>query len=324
VPYGKLTTGAPFHERLADHPATQKHAEKEERQELRLLYVGWTRAKDKVVLAGRSGFLQKGILRLLKDGEGKHLLEDPESNIALWAGKEIEVAQRIGMPEEPVARISKPGSGYRPGEEKMYPPAFQAASSVAETGKVSAMEKLGVRLPLTGKPDMQLLGEAIHTFLGADNVKREKAKRLEMANRILNRWLSVANISADYLVQASDCLHSFILSKWPDAIWHREYPVFLRQDNGTIVSGFIDLLLETRNGFIIIDHKSFPGSADEAKERAAGFAGQLRVYAKAVNEATGKKIVGSFIHLPILGLIASVEICRASNTELDLAQETLN
>ncbi len=324
APYGKFTTGAPFHERLADHPATQKHMEKEERQELRLLYVGWTRARDKVVLAGRSGFLQKGILRLLKDGEGEHLLEYPESNIALWAGKEIKVAQRIGMPEDPVAKMSKPGTGYRSGEEKMYPPAFQAASSIAEIGNVLVMEKLGVRFPLTGKPDMQLLGEAIHVFLGADNVKREREKRLEMADKVLHRWRSAAHFSAESLVQAGERLHSFILSKWPDAIWHREYPVFLRQDNGTIISGFIDLLLETQNGFIILDHKSFPGSVDEAQERAAGFAGQLRVYADAVKEATGKGIMGCFIHLPILGLVASVEICRASNMDTAFAQETLN
>jgi hypothetical protein len=64
--------------------------------------------------------------------------------------------------------------------------------------------------------------------------------------------------------------------------------------------------LETPEGFVIIDHKSFPGSVADAKKKAASFGGQLGLYARAVQEATGKKIDGCCIHLPVSGLLVSV------------------
>ncbi len=66
-----------------------------------------------------------------------------------------------------------------------------------------------------------------------------------------------------------------------------------------IVSGFIDLLLETPQGFVVIDHKSFPGSADASRSKAIKFTGQLSVYAEAVGKATGKEVKELYIHLPV-------------------------
>ncbi|MCP3887446.1 MAG: hypothetical protein GY702_01040, partial [Desulfobulbaceae bacterium] len=119
--YNSRSSGAPFHERLADHPATLAHVEKETRQELRLLYVGWTRARDKVVLAGRGEFFGKGILRLLVDGEGDCLLEKPEEEKAVWASSSVDVTTRFGLPEEPVEQQFHAGTGYKPSGPKEYP-----------------------------------------------------------------------------------------------------------------------------------------------------------------------------------------------------------
>ena len=306
-PYGNFTTGAPFHGRLAAHPATSIHAERERRQELRLLYVGWTRARDKVVLAGRDGFLQKGLLRLLLDEQGDHLLQPPENGQCNWAGRTTEIRTRTGGPAEPVQKRSQPGTGYKPCQLKEYPPAFQAASSMVGQGKVSAMETIGDRLHLTGKPDMQSIGEAIHTFLGADDVKRDREKRLVMAENVLKHWQVAVNLEPESLLAASDRLCLWVNKKWPDAIWLKEYPVSLRQGNSMIVSGYIDVLLQIENVFVIIDHKSFPGSKEEAMKKAANFAGQVGFYADAVQAATGNSVVGCFIHLPVTGNIVEIE-----------------
>ena len=49
----------------------------------------------------------------------------------------------------------------------------------------------------------------------------------------------------------------------------------LCQGNSMIVSGYIDVLLQIKNGFVVIDHKSFPGSKEEAMKKAAYFVGQV-------------------------------------------------
>ena len=245
----------------------------------------------------------KGILRLLVNEIDEHLLTPPVEKVGVWGGREIEVATRTGMPAEPVLKLYQKSAGYRPGVAQDYPPAFQSASSMVEHGTVATIETIGERLPLTGRPDTQALGEAMHTFFGADDVKRNKAKRLVMAEKILARWQVAAHLAPESLLFANDRISAWITSKWPEAICHREYPVALRKENGTIVSGFIDQLLETEQGFVIIDHKSFIGNAIEAQQKAASFAGQLGVYSEAVRSALGKAALGCFIHLPVSGKI---------------------
>jgi ATP-dependent helicase/nuclease subunit A len=43
-------------------------------------------------------------------------------------------------------------------------------------------------------------------------------------------------------------------------------------------SGLIDLLLETANGFVIIDHKSFLGKTADWSAKALSYSGQLAAY----------------------------------------------
>jgi hypothetical protein len=47
-------------------------------------------------------------------------------------------------------------------------------------------------------------------------------------------------------------------------------------------------------------------TARAARQRAAGYAGQLAAYAAAIAAATGKRHLGSFIHLAISGLVVEV------------------
>ena len=298
-PWATISSGAPFHDRLQNNSATLDHQEKEKRQELRLLYVGWTRARDKVVLAGRKGFLQKGILKLLIDENGKHLLNEPDNSKAIWASRKVEIVCRIAKPTDPAVLTISSGNSYFVSGSKDYPAAFISASAIQKTGQVSETIDIGDRLHLTGKPDMQMLGDAIHTFFAADDHSMNKADRLTKATDIISRWQVADCITAEYLIMASDRLRDWINNNWPDAKWYYEFPLALRQENGTIVTGFIDLLLETKDSFIIIDHKSFPGNQEESKKKAASFAGQLGAYAEAVSTATCKKNDGCFIHFPL-------------------------
>ena len=53
---------------------------------------------------------------------------------------------------------------------------------------------------------------------------------------------------------------------------------------------------------------SFPGTVEQAVERAAEHAGQLAAYANIVARACSKPVFGAHIHLPISGLAIPVRI----------------
>ena len=57
---------------------------------------------------------------------------------------------------------------------------------------------------------------------------------------------------------------------------------------------------------MIIDHKTHPMAFD-AEKFAEDCAGQLRLYRKAVETATGKTVKQTIIHLPNLGMCFEVK-----------------
>jgi len=105
-----------------------------------------------------------------------------------------------------------------------------------------------------------------------------------------------------------ESLRRWAEARAPGATWHREWPLHSTQPDGTVLRGIADLVLETPEGLLLIDHKSFPGAVAEALERAAGHAGQLAAYARALKAATGHAVLGCFIHLPLSGMLVPVEL----------------
>ena len=108
------------------------------------------------------------------------------------------------------------------------------------------------------------------------------------------------------LMERTDNLYNWIAEAWPEAKISCEVPMTYHDENGTLYQGFIDMLLELPDGYVIIDHKTHPMAFD-AESYAATCAGQLRLYRKAVETATGKPVKRTIIHLPNLGMCFEVK-----------------
>ena len=74
------------------------------------------------------------------------------------------------------------------------------------------------------------------------------------------------------------------------------------------------MLLETPQGFVVIDRKSFPGSADASRSKAIKFTKQLSVYAEAVGKATGKEVKELDIHLPVGRMLLQIKKAVSKST----------
>jgi len=123
---------------------------------------------------------------------------------------------------------------------------------------------------------------------------------------ILKNWRAPW-LKADDLLSASDRLQGYVDKTYgKETIRHREWPVHLRMGDQK-ASGWIDLLLETPQGYVIIDHKSFPGRMEQWSEQALRYAPQLDLYQKAVEKATARPVMATMIHMPVLGVIMEVK-----------------
>ncbi len=304
-PYHERTKNSAFHDRLQDHPTMAETTRQQNRQELRLLYVGWTRARDRLILAGREKEFANGILGMLKDDKDNWLLCPPDKSKATWAGKEIKIHTRTLEPAEPETRKIESGRDYPPVKPIDHPPARLSPSSITGDGQILSLKKIGDRLPLNGTPDMTALGEAIHTFYAADNTDLDKKARLQMAKDILTRWQVAGSLKPEDLLKSADALKAWVDKTYPNATWKKEVPILHRLDNGILISGFIDLLLETPDQLIIIDHKAFPGNQAELKKRSEEYFGQLEAYEDCLKGITDNPLVKK-LHYPVAGYLVEV------------------
>jgi ATP-dependent exoDNAse (exonuclease V) beta subunit len=255
----------------------------------------------------RKAGLDKGDIALLRDEAGEPLLSDPEDGKVVWAGNELDVRARALEPGEIEEHERMADEWYECPEDPVeHPPGSVSASDLEVGGSVGDAITLGERISLNGRPDMQLVGNAVHGFLAADRSTLDDRARWELAEAILTRRVGSDALSPEPLMKGSDNLRAWIDANWPAATWHREWPVMMRLQQGTVLRGISDLVLETNDGFVVIDHKSFPGNREKAIEAVSGFAGQINAYADAIAKATGKPVLDRFIHMPIMGLLFPV------------------
>lgn len=288
----------------------------------RLLYVGMTRARDGMVLAIRKEVRKTKTnhktawLDELKDKGGRRLL-----NLDLGAGEHMLEIGKSVLPINVMEYSTEDTGTIEPMAEdikylkepevlKEYPPARISPSSLRLSDDeipdidVSMVADFDCRIDIKGKPEMDAVGNAIHGFFAIDHSGVSDQRKLELVSRLLNNWGVEKAIDSKDIVNAEEKLMAFIDTTYSDAKIYREWPVSLINEQSQQIQGWIDMLIELPDGYVIIDHKSYPGT--DAEEHVKQYAPQLAAYREAIMKATGKNVISTLIHLPVLGRIFSV------------------
>jgi ATP-dependent exoDNAse (exonuclease V) beta subunit len=325
-PYGRMSSGLALLDRARRTAEAARTLERDRRERLRLLYVGFTRPRDLLVLC--AGVTAKGVVRqealqLLRDGDGAPLLEAPFQAppgaarlVAAGQGWPCTVRELSGLPLPPAAAArgatrwyAAAPAGPRP-RETVNP----SAEPLDGEARILQVTRLGGRHEVTASADLAgPVGDAIHAFLAADR-PGDAAARGAMASRLLAGFGVAGAVAPGTLLAAADALRRWLDARWPGAAWFREWPVRARLagEPARLLVGEVDLFLELPDGFVLVDHKSFPGGAEERDRRLLeAYAPQLRWYARALKQALGKPLRGAFIHLPVRGEVAELDLGMA-------------
>jgi ATP-dependent exoDNAse (exonuclease V) beta subunit len=320
-------SGSPLDARGKESKVALNAEERERRNMSRLMYVGMTRAVETNILTGQGNdprlLNNLGVESLLSwsvaeasETSGADQLEDPES---LGASGTLNVAggdvfaARVATLEPAEQAVAVAGWAPRFTDAPSQLPAAvhlpsrltaSSEGSHADDASVFLAAELGSRLAEHGADEWGAVGSAVHAYLGTAHSTLDAGQQLDLAERIVERWKIGHLVGPELLVTSGTRFEEYLGSEFPGWLRHREAAIGWRPEN-RVMEGWIDLLLEGPDGYVLVDHKTYPGNDPEGHIREK-YLGQMAAYRGAVLAATGKPVVRTLIHFPALGSVYEV------------------
>ena len=277
----------------------------------RLLYVGMTRARDKLIMTlseketGSEGWL--GALRC----EAWFKPLGSVNKMVLPGFGDIPYRCELFQPEEVSAGVptqTDPACWFNPAAGILSrEPLKVSPSGKGPSDRYIVVEeiRLAARIPLAGsiQGEMDRLGTGLHACLAFAVSQKRLSLDADQIDRIMSGlgmkdWVDVALASAQLTA-----FLNWIQSRWQPIAVYAELPVqqSLTVPAGQVLRGQIDMLLETADGWILIDHKSNPGGAAGWEGLACKYGGQLQAYREAIEHVTDRPVLESWLYLPVSG-----------------------
>jgi ATP-dependent helicase/nuclease subunit A len=254
-------------------------------EDVRLMYVAATRARDHLVLSlWRKDEKCRAALILNYCGEDEPGWQEVDlSNVTLYApGTPAAQAEKPDTAEDMQCWLAERAAAI----ERASVPAAVAVTDIVKLAKEEA--EGGEASYRTGRGGTSL-GRAVHSVLqvidlatgdGLDDLSRAQAA----AEGIADKWQEVAKLARNGLESA------VVRRAVASGNYHREVFVSAPYE-GKLLEGFMDIIFEEAHGLVIADYKTDAiDNEEELLQKKETYELQARLYALMTNRVTGKKV----------------------------------
>ena len=307
-PFGAAEKGIPLADRIEQSEAGREAMLSAQAEELRLLYVGFTRARDLLILIIKKDQPHPW-LELLK----ANWLCPGQNQLNLPTGNMIPCRTRALTPPQISVNIV-PDAEYhwfprRPSRTPKLPAQIIPSSQPAViTAKVAETIVFGSPLQISRHfEDDADLGDAIHAIFAAEFIHPNHPKKALTAERILKEFGCEQSVWLEDVLRAVDIFREDVEKRFRPKRGLVETPFSFRNPAGQLASGFIDLLLETEHGWVVIDYKAFQGQKSDWEAKALSYSGQLDCYRQALTTKK-MKIESLWIYFALGGGLIRVDL----------------
>ena len=304
--FGKNTKDVPVLDGIMASEEGARAVEAAAAEGRRLAYVGMTRARDTIIVAVPASRPSEGAWiesfssdHILPSGDEHPLPEGEPVPSAVVDLSTTEFAVPAPTPFTPTWFLERTPTELRL-RERLSP----SEAGPVEGATVGNIVEVGPRIAVHGE-DMGKLGTALHAAIAAEFVNPDREDAVECAASLIRNTAGEGAIAPVDAVGCARRLKAALDARFGSRRMLVEHPVELVQRNGQVLRGWIDLLVETEAGWIVIDHKSSPRPRSEWADEALEYSGQLAAYANALRGA-GLEYVGSWVHFPVGGGLVEV------------------
>lgn len=301
-PFGAQKAGIAVAERVEASSWGRASLLRDTEEEKRVLYVSLSRARDLLILP----FYSKKPRGPWIDSLGADWMVPSGDRLRLSEGLEIPTAVR----EYEAAEDDVAAAIYEPFwfderasvTEKLAKKVSPSELSGIETSSIVAVETISIGISVKGHPDMSILGDVMHIAISLQIIDPKQFAFPDLVRSMLEEKGLDGSVEINEIVQEIKEFIKFINAKFdPQRVW-AEHPMTHVWETGQVAKGWIDVLLETESGLIVIDHKT---TRDDPKPVVAKCSGQLLAYKQAVEAATGKP-ADIWIHFPLSGEMLNI------------------
>lgn len=279
-------------------------AEKQRAEDLRLFYVGYTRAENYAVRLSFGEVPMKWLENI---------------DITMGGEKEEITDSYDGACEAPaVSVIPRTHIAQTVERENKYISPSQMKTKEGEQLPKCTILAIAANTDTTRwEVEADVFGTCVHDYMAIHawdpHSKEVQRQNLNRANTIISAFELGKYLTAETLVEQADALYAYIEKRFGEmATIGNEIPFTHRTKDGQVVSGEIDLYVKTTSGEgILIDFKNplIPKgkvSDEVVSAKAISYWPQLKAYRHALTEA-GEKVTHTFIYYAMLGTLAELE-----------------
>lgn len=278
--------------------------EKQRAEDLRLFYVGYTRAENYAVRLSFGDVPMKWLenIGISLEGEREEITDSNDGPCEAPAVSVIPRTYITQMVERENKYISPSQMKTKEGEQLPKCTILTIAANTDTT---------------RWEVETDVFGTCVHNYMAIHawepDSKEVHQHNLNRANTIISAFELGKYLTPEKLVAQANALYTYIEKRFGEiATTGHEIPFAHRTKDGQVVSGEIDLYVKTTSGEgILIDFKNplIPKgkvSDEVVTAKAIGYWPQLKAYRHALTEA-GEKVTHTFIYYAMLGTLAELE-----------------
>lgn len=283
-------------------------------ESLRLLYVGFTRARDYVILPFKLNEQASYLKPLVENGIASiaELGNSPVDKII--PSKLIDQSLRLWMTEynnyaEEKTSSKKEAAIYLQGSTREYPPYHITPSLVTPAEDVTFTEGFDIHTPFSDhkiEVERSEFGTFIHRVFCAYNPAMKESQVKDLISRLAVCYgINSAKIQEELLFRLRE-FYKWIDTEYKPTKIYKELPLMM-ESNGQLVDGIADMILENDNEVILIDYKTFTGDKAAMQFKAKEFTGQLKLYMDILRKGFPNKNIRGGIYFVMRGVMVWVK-----------------
>ncbi len=289
----------------------------------RLLYVGMTRARDYLITTS----VHTKQLTWVKDVTGKsgflNIIQQANLNIptkldSFETGDDILVIVKEANQASALEDVKNtPRYTYKKaGIIEQNDPRYKNPSSIKspDSARVEILQDFNIRITQTLSDREDELGNCLHNIYLHFKPDADKGIFISKTKNIIDLYGLTSSIpEPDQIYNSINALFRFLVEKYGTSVKiYGELPL-QHEKNGYIFRGESDLVWETKEGIVIVDYKSFPGTKlqlidPQNKNFAGKYAGQLGTYKEMIEAShpEKKKVIEMLLYYSVIGIVLKV------------------